>query len=387
MDYDVAGNMTAKRTLSPSDTTILLRRDSLFWSALGLLDSVRTRDGGGTLIGRVVFGYDGWSRRVRKSTQSGTNRYVWDGDSLLAQLDTLGNAIAVYTYYTGIDNVASVLRHDRADSTYYYLQDYSGNVLALLARTASGNVIDNTYRYDPFGNLQSSGSNPVPNTLRFAGREYDTEVQLYYDRARYLDPTLGRFVSEDPIGLNGGTNLYAYAQNDPVDASDPTGTKCYVHFTHDNGSFAWDNLAEHLAIGAWLSGWIPILRPGLDPESAVDWSFLIGVIHEGPWWDRDLTDPKKGAPCQGIKDVATFMLIPVINAILQHESLSDIFGNLFGGIFGFGGAPRTVLCSTGLGGTFSGGIQTPGPIRIPVLGPGYGGPGIGPNWGFPPTCP
>jgi len=56
MDYDAAGNMTVKRTLSAIDTTKVLRRDSLFWSALGRLDSVRTRDSVGTLTGRVVSG-------------------------------------------------------------------------------------------------------------------------------------------------------------------------------------------------------------------------------------------------------------------------------------------------------------------------------------------
>jgi RHS repeat-associated protein len=52
--------------------------------------------------------------------------------------------------------------------------------------------------------------------IQFSGREYDTETQLYYGRARYLDPALGRFVSEDPIGLDGGINLYALDGNDPV---------------------------------------------------------------------------------------------------------------------------------------------------------------------------
>src|SRR5207245_1796164 len=129
-------------------------------------------------------------------------------------------------YYARTDNIASVTRHDRADSTYYYLQDYSLNVVALMARTGSGNVIDNQYRYDPFGNLQGNNSSAIPNALQFAGREYDTETQLYYVRARYLDPTLGHFISEDPLGLGGGINLYAFVGNDPINGRDPTGTSC-----------------------------------------------------------------------------------------------------------------------------------------------------------------
>jgi len=56
-----------------------------------------------------------------------------------------------------------------------------------------------------------------------AGREYDQESALYYMRYRYYDPDLGRFLSEDPIGITGGLNLYAYAGNDPLNHRDPTG--------------------------------------------------------------------------------------------------------------------------------------------------------------------
>jgi RHS repeat-associated protein len=50
----------------------------------------------------------------------------------------------------------------------------------------------------------------------FTGREYDPETGLYYYRARYYDPKIGRFVSQDPIGFLGGNNFYAYVENNPV---------------------------------------------------------------------------------------------------------------------------------------------------------------------------
>jgi len=254
MDYDAAGNMSAKRTLSLTDTTKALRTDSLFWSALGRLDSVRTSDSTGTLIGRVGFGYDGLGRRVRKSTTNATSRYLWDGDALLAQLDTLGNTVAGYTYYSGPDNPVTVLRHDRGDSIYYYVQWNPGDVTALLARSSSGASIDNEYRYDPFGSIQGGNSNPIPNSLQFAGREYDAETQLYYNRARYYDPSVGRFISEDPVGLSGGINPYTYVSNNPVNGTDPSGLDACASDIAVEEQFdpnaTWDDLCGPADFGA-----------------------------------------------------------------------------------------------------------------------------------------
>jgi len=57
----------------------------------------------------------------------------------------------------------------------------------------------------------------------YAGRDYDADTELYYYRARWYDPQARRFISEDPIGLNGGINLYAYVGNNPINAIDPFG--------------------------------------------------------------------------------------------------------------------------------------------------------------------
>jgi len=60
-------------------------------------------------------------------------------------------------------------------------------------------------------------SSTLANNLRYTGREFDTETSLYYYRARYYDPQAGRFISEDPIGFEGGPNFYNYVDNDPTD--------------------------------------------------------------------------------------------------------------------------------------------------------------------------
>jgi RHS repeat-associated protein len=81
------------------------------------------------------------------------------------------------------------------------------------------------YKYDPYGyEVASSGSLTQP--LRWKGREYDAETGLIYMRARYYDPTVGRFISEDPIGLAGGINPYTFADGEPVNRGDPSGMEC-----------------------------------------------------------------------------------------------------------------------------------------------------------------
>jgi RHS repeat-associated protein len=84
------------------------------------------------------------------------------------------------------------------------------------------NELVNLYRYHPFG-TDSLVSEQVPNPLRFQARELDRATDLYYFRARWYDADLARFISEDPIGLEGGINLYAFAGNNPVNLTDPWG--------------------------------------------------------------------------------------------------------------------------------------------------------------------
>ncbi|HEY8154491.1 MAG TPA: RHS repeat-associated core domain-containing protein, partial [Myxococcota bacterium] len=90
-----------------------------------------------------------------------------------------------------------------------------------------------TLRYGPFGTLLAS-SGTSSSTLRYTGREHDSLSGLYYYRARYYDPEIGRFLGEDPAGFGGGdVNLYAYVGNNPISANDPSGldTQIQIGFT------------------------------------------------------------------------------------------------------------------------------------------------------------
>lgn len=86
----------------------------------------------------------------------------------------------------------------------------------------SSGTLAQTYTYDAFGNTTNS-SGSVTNFFRYAGREFDTETGLYFNRARYYDSTVGRFVSEDPMRFAASVNFYAYVGNSTLNATDPTG--------------------------------------------------------------------------------------------------------------------------------------------------------------------
>jgi len=212
--YDYDGNVTHKSAAGFSQY--------LYWNSIGQLDSVVTMKNDTTI---VRFGYDSQGRRVRRSTATRTVRFIYSGANLVAEIDSATNStIRIYTFL-GTDAPLSV---DSGGRKYYYLRDASaGHVVALI--DSAGNI-KNHYRYAPYGALEDS-SESVSNSLRYTSREYDAESQLYYYRSRYYDPSLSRFVSEDPIGLNGGINTFAYAGGDPVNRVDPFGTsiKDYVN--------------------------------------------------------------------------------------------------------------------------------------------------------------
>jgi RHS repeat-associated protein len=212
--YDADGNLTRRYRIG--DTTAFNQR--LYWNSVGQLDSARTTKAGSTTF--TTFGYDALGRRVRKTTGTNTIRYVYSGARVVAEFDGSGNLIRRYTYLPGMDNPHSVYN---GAVWRYYLTDGSGNVRAIM--NSAGNTVEVSYKYLPFGDsLETSGLSSI-NYIRFGGRELDPETGLYYNRARYYDPRIARFVSEDGASL-APTNRYSFAANDPVNGRDPSGNWC-----------------------------------------------------------------------------------------------------------------------------------------------------------------
>lgn len=152
----------------------------------------------------------------------------------------------------------------RADSTGSFtpLTDALGSTIALV--DASGNL-STQYTYDPFGNTTVSGV-LSSNRSQYTGRENEGNG-LYFYRARYYSPLLGRFVSEDPLGFNGGnTNVYGYVANSPTDFVDPSG-QCPTCITAAIGA----------GLGAGIGAGVAYFTGGDVKQGAIDGAIAGGV--------------------------------------------------------------------------------------------------------------
>jgi RHS repeat-associated protein len=144
------------------------------------------------------------------------------------ELDGSGNAVREYAHYPGVDAPHSVKRSSDG-AMFYYATEQPGHVSGVIS---SGNSLVNHYEYTPWGEAITT-TEGVTQPLRYAAREIDTETGLYYMRARYYLPKLGRFMSEDPIGLAGGGNPFVYVHNNPVALVDPSGLDPRIHLCLD----------------------------------------------------------------------------------------------------------------------------------------------------------
>jgi RHS repeat-associated protein len=164
-----------------------------------------------------MYGYDGAGNRLWAARNGVITRYVYDlRGNLLAEADQ-NNVITRY-YIHGLGLLAAVTPENAA---YCYHFDATGNTVAVT--DVSQNMV-NRYAYTPEGITNQSEAFAQP--FKYVG-QYGVMAEpngLYYMRARYYDPETGRFISEDPIGFDGGdVNLYVYVAGNPVMFIDPWG--------------------------------------------------------------------------------------------------------------------------------------------------------------------
>jgi RHS repeat-associated protein len=245
MSYDANGNLASDGLSSYS------------WNARNQLASLSGARGGS-------FGYDAHGRR-RVRTTSGTTSYLYDGANAAQGL--LGGNPTANILTGGVDEV---FQRTEGAGASAMLTDALGSTVALV--DGSG-AVQTQYTYEPFGATTTSGTASA-NAAQYTGRENDA-TGLYDYRARYYNPALGRFVSEDPLGFGGGdVNLQAYANNRPTDLRDASGLDVTIWLYP--GLFG--NPFGHVALS--INDGMPI---GFGPEP--------GGIVPPPFWQSGVVEP------------------------------------------------------------------------------------------------
>lgn len=274
MEYDAEGNITRKYRAGFDQR--------LTWNSLGRLTSVSTN--GNT----VTYGYAPSGRRVRRTEGGASSWFFYDDDDLILEVDNQGNPVRAYTHLPGVDQPLSLrTTSGGTTTTHYYTLETPGHVTGVL--TTSGGIAAQ-YRYAPFGEIESQSGTFV-QPLRYMARELDSSTGLYYVRNRWYDPSLARFVSEDPVGLAAGINTYVYAGNDPINGRDPSG-------------LGWEECIKDPSGGILFCLYYPSpweSNPGTpwgDPRKTLYFgneAYFNGII---PGWRERATDTTTDAPVQ-----------------------------------------------------------------------------------------
>ena len=228
--HDANGNLTSQggvtytwdsenRLLSTTDGTTT---NSFTYDANHRRVTKRTAVNG-TVTEKTHFIYDGWNvieERTNTDTTPGFNL----GTFTLSKELTWGTDLSGSLQGAGGVGGLLLITDHSAPGTYYHHYDGNGNVTQVTTNTGSTAA---TYRYDAFGNaLQATGTYALSNTYRFSTTSLDAEITtapLYYYGYRYYDPQTGRWPSRDPIGEEGGVNLYKFVGNDGLNNNDMLG--------------------------------------------------------------------------------------------------------------------------------------------------------------------
>ncbi|MFD1887611.1 RHS repeat-associated core domain-containing protein, partial [Paenibacillus wenxiniae] len=208
--YDLRGNrLTQKDTRDLPDekaanyrydlqnTLISVTKDSVKTALNYLPDGLRWKKTNGSQV--TQYSYNGADQVIGDQTSNGTISSYIRGDRVLVKKDLTNQ------------------------KDYYYLYNGHGDVVQMVGTDGS---LVNSYQYDEWGNLTQQ-KETVANEFKYAGETYDAETGLYYLKARYYDPSMGRFINEDTvegkISNPLSSNLYTYVENKPVNMIDPTG--------------------------------------------------------------------------------------------------------------------------------------------------------------------
>ncbi len=210
--YDTDGNL-----LSRTDSTGTTSYD---YNAAGQLVSMTTP------TDNFTYHYDALGTRIATTHNGQRTSYLVDPAGLgnvVAEYDGSGALLANFTYAGGL-----VSQVGPAGVASYYHFDAVGNTSQL---TDSTGAAINSYAYLPFGEIRNS-SVAQANPFTFNGQlgVMSDGNGTYFMRTREYDANTGRFTTQDPLGVDGGLNLYGFVQNNPTSETDPTGLNSRIDF-------------------------------------------------------------------------------------------------------------------------------------------------------------
>ena len=291
------------------------------------------------------------------------HQYIYAGGKLLRE--TISDGTTTKTLDFNYDNVGMpyslIYNNGTTTTTYYYITNLQGDVMYLA--DASGVQVA-AYDYDPYGKIISAtGDLAEVNPLRYRGYYYDAETGFYYLQSRYYDPKICRFINADSYASTGqgftGLNMFAYCNNSPSSASDPS------------GEFPWITGLIGAAVGAIVGvasaaitggdGW-DILIAGISSATA---GFVIGatgsttagsiagravgstIVAAGTYISarRNGVNPGAAAGCAVLSGSVSFATASLSASLGAGQVVA---GAVVDSTFGFGGSLSTSAISSGI---------------------------------------
>ena len=209
--YDANGNQITKTAESKTETNTYDGLNQL----IGFTDGETT----------ASYKYNADGLRTSKTVDGKTINHIWDGNKqIVVDMDD-SDWYSAEVYVRGTNLLAKFSKQSGNVKTdyQYYTQNVHGDVVNL---TDSTGTVAKSYKYDAFG-VEQNVDDADNNAFRYCGEYYDSESGTIYLRARYYDPTIGRFISRDSVtGENTdplSLNLYTYCHNNPIIGTDPSG--------------------------------------------------------------------------------------------------------------------------------------------------------------------
>ena len=178
-----------------------------------------------TAASGASLGYDPLMRLNQLTAGAATTRFAYDGLDMIAEYDGADLLQRRFVFGPGTDEPLVQYEGSGTAGRSFFHADERGSIVAV--SDGSGNLVTANF-YDEYGKPLATNS----RRFQYTGQMWLPEVGAYYYKARFYSPTLGRFLQTDPIGVEGGINLYAYVGNDPVNLRDPLGL-CGVSGNND----------------------------------------------------------------------------------------------------------------------------------------------------------